>query len=723
MYAQSHRSNTSMSNLSLPMDEPFTPPTHRLSMPVAAGGMVESPTRAGSRPRSKSPLRNSMTFDQPQSTEGSPMPHDDDPWGQRGGSMYSPSLTNSAPSVARFANNLAQRVNSLFSEPRSPSLMPSDAQLEAEAAAERDRSRREAERILNHEAEERRRIEEGVMQSMRQNSLPPPPSTPGARGRSTSPARKEKDGWWNAAKQRLTPTKELTPAQQIVQETKAKEKRGKSKDVSPGPGRERTLSTPSIPPVALQQNVSPNALGASPNRDAPPLYAQFRQDGALDVTSTLVTIARRFEKLERWTVGHVRALEERMNDVEKYLVDKEKEKDKETGSRHTADPSTLFEQAAVAKDVEEMKDELSELKGRITEIGREFVVLRREASRPLPTAPAPAPAPTQAPPQIPAVSPVTSPLALGSTFSSGSINSTSSRTRSYPVGDYRSNNSSMQSPPTSPPPRASAASPPGPSLAQTLRTPSPLPPVAERTTSPSAITPTTPQPSSNLPAPPAQRPPSVSPPRKRYTVALGGGPISQQREQLQTAYFSSVPTSDEPGFVASGTSESDKTSLNDDAEDGPPQGASLRRKETIGSTPISISRLSLSPPARAQPDPISTSPSPMGRARPRPQSAVFNTSPSPGNSRMRTQSTYGGTGLASPAPPRIDPHNRSKSIDRFGLGLDTPLTPGGTGKFVDPLLARRKDTAGIVSPKPVAGKGKIPIGQLVAFFDGDKNTS
>lgn len=51
---------------------------------------------------------------------------------------------------------------------------------------------------------------------------------------------------------------------------------------------------------------------------ATPLYAQFNpQSGALDVAATLLTVAGRFEKLERWTVNHVRALEERMKDVER----------------------------------------------------------------------------------------------------------------------------------------------------------------------------------------------------------------------------------------------------------------------------------------------------------------------------------------------------------------------------------------------------------------------
>jgi hypothetical protein len=43
---------------------------------------------------------------------------------------------------------------------------------------------------------------------------------------------------------------------------------------------------------------------------------------SLDVPAgTLLVIARCFEKLEKWTVGHVRALEEHMSNVERWLVD------------------------------------------------------------------------------------------------------------------------------------------------------------------------------------------------------------------------------------------------------------------------------------------------------------------------------------------------------------------------------------------------------------------
>jgi hypothetical protein len=46
----------------------------------------------------------------------------------------------------------------------------------------------------------------------------------------------------------------------------------------------------------------------------------------LDVPWTLLIIARYFNKLEKWTVGHVHALEDRMGDVERWLVEKENKK-------------------------------------------------------------------------------------------------------------------------------------------------------------------------------------------------------------------------------------------------------------------------------------------------------------------------------------------------------------------------------------------------------------
>jgi hypothetical protein len=54
--------------------------------------------------------------------------------------------------------------------------------------------------------------------------------------------------------------------------------------------------------------------------------------------------------------------------------------------------------------------------------------------------------------------------------------------------------------------------------------------------------------------------------------------------------------------------------------------------------------------------------------------------------------------------------------------VSSSLAGAGGTKFVDPLVLRRQSRDNLMSkpiamPKPV---GKVPIGQLVAFFDGDK---
>ena len=244
--------------------------------------------------------------------------------------------------------------------PRSPLL--SDAGLEAEAERDRDRSRREAEAILTREAQQRRLVEDRVLSMMESTkSLPPPPSrsqtTP-----SPSNSQKESGGatsWWSAAKSRLTPTKDLpTPAQQIILDAKARDKdnkknaKGKEKEKEKEwpanaqgkfsdpafvnlnipttpvrrvlvPSSSPSSPTPSRPSLSnMPPNLTPSpmrttdTLSSSPSREAPPLNAQFTSQGTLEVPGTLLMIAKRFEKVEKWTVGHVRALEDRMNDVE-----------------------------------------------------------------------------------------------------------------------------------------------------------------------------------------------------------------------------------------------------------------------------------------------------------------------------------------------------------------------------------------------------------------------
>ena len=189
--------------------------------------------------RPPSPLRNSYTPDNDSdegSQDGSDVQDDDDrPWSRRSGSP--------SPSITRMASNFAHRVGAFVGTAgsRESNHLPTQAELEAEAEREREKSRREAEMILRREAEEKKMVEDGVLAMMEDPShsqrLPPPPprsQTMASNPSSTSSSPKEKESWFTAVKNRLTPTKEpLTPAQQIIQETRAKEKekkKSKSKD-------------------------------------------------------------------------------------------------------------------------------------------------------------------------------------------------------------------------------------------------------------------------------------------------------------------------------------------------------------------------------------------------------------------------------------------------------------------------------------------------------------
>jgi len=95
----------------------------------------------------------------------------------------------------------------------------------------------------------------------------------------------------------------------------------------------------------------------------------------------------------------------------------------------------------------------------------------------------------------------------------------------------------------------------------------------------------------------------------------------------------------------------------------------------------------------------------------------------PSPSRVRAQSAYGlssfqnishtPTTSTTPLKPRL----RSYSTDRFALGDGAPSTGS---KFVDPLVLRKQTEGERKVAMPVPSKGKVPIGQLVAFFDREK---
>ncbi|KAH7926899.1 hypothetical protein BV22DRAFT_319560 [Leucogyrophana mollusca] len=72
----------------------------------------------------------------------------------------------------------------------------------------------------------------------------------------------------------------------------------------------------------MRHDASPSShqRGASPSAPSPgtfPLPWCLLAD-TLEIPGTLLVLARRFEKLERWRVGHTRALEEHMGDVERW---------------------------------------------------------------------------------------------------------------------------------------------------------------------------------------------------------------------------------------------------------------------------------------------------------------------------------------------------------------------------------------------------------------------
>ncbi|KAK0205558.1 hypothetical protein DFS33DRAFT_778878 [Desarmillaria ectypa] len=750
----SHSSTHSMSssNLQLPsitdqkrQRRMTSPSSMSLTLPE------KSPSQSSSG-RPPSPLRNqfipnTFTGIDAESEDGDEDDEDEDEQWMR---SHSPTS-----SVSQFAANWANRVGNLVSgiAPRSPGSMPTDAEIEAEAERERERGRREAERILTEEAAGRKMVEDRVLAMLETTrSLPPPPSRsqtmPASNPPSPSASQKESMGWWTAAKNRLTPTKELTPAQQVIQDTKARDKeqkrnsKGKEREKEKAwpantqmkysdpsylnlnapttpPRRPIPVSSPNVSPTPsrpsatiMPPNLTPSPMrhtdsGSSPSREAPPLYAQFDSEGILDVHVTLLTIAKRFEKLEKWTVGHVRALEERMSDVERWLVDKEKEKD-EASVHEPPAPTPNCD-----KEMQDLRDEMTEIQSRVGELGREMAKLA--------TAPANlSSVPSRQSAEISIAPQTTSSIVVqGNSYPTPAMNtpnqgrypsgtvlqtspplgsSKSSVSRlPYPTGDYASplpSTVTSFSPPNSPPsasrtrPLSISGLPPvgvglGISTAATAShspSPSASPYSSALTSAQPASRSSSPAPK-NLPPPPGSRRPSYSPtpaPRKRYTVALGEPITSPSEEEerperppssgsssIGRAYFSSSPkaVSDEEEF----------------------------QEETIGKSSAAkiLGSHTGSNSAPASP-------------------------PNP-DRRIRAQSTYGFSSLQAPQASisPLKPKLRSRSSER------SAAAPPAPGKFVDPYVLRQQsmNASKIAAPKPV---GKVPIGQLVAFFDGEK---
>ncbi|VDC05292.1 unnamed protein product [Peniophora sp. CBMAI 1063] len=738
--------------------------------------------------RSPSPLRNSFS---PADTSFSDDegPSTDDPWGA---SQRPASPAGSSASLQQMASSFTQRLGlgGLMSPTGSSTHLPSDAELEAEAERERDRSRKEAERILMAEAAERRAMEERVLGMLnppnRSQTLPPPQpifeSSPGDSPNSKSERRKSgTPGWWDAAKQRLTPTKEpkepLTPAQQIILESKEREKaaaKKESKDKGKGKDRERKKSndwpaapadvsdpafaplTPprrptadrnpgsnqSSPALSVQRSVAslPASLAPSPagkgrEREPPPLYAQFTPQGTLDTPGTLLAVARRFEKLERWTVSHVRALEDRMGDVERWLVDREHERT--AASLNGSASSQKGDDRATQEALEGVREEMAELQGRIGELGREMARLATQPAN-LSNGPSRAsPAMSAAPPTSSSFAqPQPAPSSLPSPYSglaqsphqrspSQSQNQstprrapsqTHSRTASlsppfvpptaqreppksrlpYPTGDYAP--ISALSPPSSPPGIAG------------------LPPLAHRDSSSSlgayarAVSPPM---NLNPPAPVgprgAERGNSVSPtPRKRYTVALKTSPDSTPAV---------LPRSDSPGPITSEDEEDPEETIGKSAGKRYAPGAGNgigreggreRDRAVGGSYGRGQSQARGGQRDRDEVQQVQDSPSPsmaggrQGRARP---VSMMPLGSSVTPLRIRSRS------VASARSASPDEH-------------DVPSTASSaSGTFVDPYKVRAQEREERVkirkmtAPAVVAGKPRAKVGDMVKFFD------
>ena len=186
---------------------------------------------------------------------------------------------------------------------------------------------------------------------------------------------------------------------------------------------------------------------------------------------------------------------------------------------------------------------------------------------------------------------------------------------------------------------------------------------------------------------------------------------SQSRTELGTAFFSSSPVS--------ASSALDDPSSGQSADESDDLG-----EETIGKASGRHFSGGLAPPSNT----TSPSSSPNGESK--------TPGGGGGSRRVRPQSMYAPmTSQAISAPSPITPLNvrlRSRSTDRFGLGLSDsgtgapipPVTPT-SGKFVDPLVVRRQakeaaSNGGPPPPKALVGKQKVPVGDLVAFFDQEK---
>ncbi|KAF8607311.1 hypothetical protein BDV93DRAFT_603928 [Ceratobasidium sp. AG-I] len=554
-----------------------------------------------------------------------------------------------------------------------------------------------------------------------------------------------------------------------------------SPDKSPNADKDKRLNT-------LDSDKRTNT-SSTMDDGSPPLYAQFTPTGALDVPLTLLTVARRFEKLEKWTVGHVRALEERMKDVERYLVDKDSKADvagKEIGllkagiqdirrsveTLREAIPTPAMLQTAIVPVTPARNSRVTEVAHDSDTVTARSRAMSANSASSYATAISVLSGDTSNTNAVrasvislgsveadgievrPSVAEVVTPLATRQPLPSAP-------STSHSLSDSISTSISsigLGSPPLSTSTSRSFALPesgsrefkPVPASAKEF---SPPPPQSRV----SSLTSTRPQ------SPPTGLRSRLPYPTGDYTSL--GQPVTPLA--ATAASFPMPPgASSSSVTLAAGGSTAPLSIRSVDREKE--KEKERERESSDMSTPLAV------PPSRA-PRAESTSPTPRkrytvalsGRDQDQgqpisSQTAMFTSTPlltsdptspvrtSPTANRTRSQSTYGFQPPASPSPSPATTAGRlrravSSSNDGSG-GLaavfaqtedwedvrDKVLSPrlangSGESKFVDPLVIRRKgagaggNTNGNgAKPAAGAGRGKVPISQLVKFFDGDK---
>jgi hypothetical protein len=178
--------------------------------------------------------------------------------------------------------------------------------------------------------------------------------------------------------------------------------------------------------------------------------------------------------------------------------------------------------------------------------------------------------------------------------------------------------------------------------------------------------------------------------RKRYTVALGGPIVAPSEVELDYESERSVG-------MASFSSTAESSEDDDDYQNAPDETLGKKSAFRVMTTAkFGNGDLASAAPANN----------------------------SPGN-HVRAQSTYNGFPNALQSNQAVSAQS-TQSTHRFrsqSIDFRSDSTFGGdqANKFVDPLVLRRQEKTEKGRGKPLVGPGKkVPVGQLVAFFDSER---